>query len=53
MDEIRWLEGQLRRGRLSRRDFMGRASALGLSLAAAGVLAYRARGAEPKVWLAS
>jgi peptide/nickel transport system substrate-binding protein len=48
MDEIRWLEGQLRRGRLSRRDFMGRASALGLSLAAAGVLADRSRAAEPQ-----
>ena len=48
MDEMRWLEGQLQRGRLSRRDFVGRASALGLSLAAAGALADRARAAEPQ-----
>jgi peptide/nickel transport system substrate-binding protein len=48
MDEIRFLEQQLRRGRLSRRAFLGRASALGLTLGAAVALADRARAAEPK-----
>jgi peptide/nickel transport system substrate-binding protein len=48
MDEIRWLEGQLRREHLTRREFVGRASALGLTLASAGVLADRARAGEPQ-----
>jgi peptide/nickel transport system substrate-binding protein len=48
MDEIRWLEGQLRQERLTRRELLGRASALGLTLAGAGVLADRVRAAEPQ-----
>ncbi len=43
MDEIRRLEGQLRREHLTRREFMGRASAFGLTLASASVLSDRAR----------
>jgi peptide/nickel transport system substrate-binding protein len=48
MTEIESLERELRCGRLSRREFMGRASALGIALGAAGALADRARADEPR-----
>ncbi|MGR6466475.1 ABC transporter substrate-binding protein [Rhizobium sp. PAMB 3182] len=38
MDELRYLSGLVAKGRLSRRDFLGRSAALGVGLVAAGTL---------------
>ncbi len=47
--ELSWLGQQLTRGRISRRDFMGRAAALGVTTALAGTLCAQAvRAATPK-----
>ncbi len=47
--ELSWLGRQLTRGRISRRDFMGRAAALGVTTALAGTLyAQAVRAATPK-----
>ncbi len=49
MSELDFLTQQVKRNRISRRDFLGRASALGVSLAAAGTLYGTAlQAAEPK-----
>ncbi len=47
MDELSYLSGLVAKGRMSRRDFLGRSAALGIGLAAAGSLlstAARAQG---------
>ena len=47
--ELSWLGRQLTRGRISRRDFMGRAAALGVTTALAGTLCAQAvRAATPQ-----
>ncbi len=47
--ELSWLSRQLTRGRISRRDFMGRAAALGVTTALASTLAATAvQAASPK-----
>ena len=43
-----WLIDQARRGRISRREFLGRASALGIALTTGTALFNEARAAEPK-----
>lgn len=45
---VRDLQGLISRGHMSRRDFLARASALGLTLSAAGALADQALAATPK-----
>ncbi len=47
--ELSWLGRQLTSGRISRRDFMGRAAALGVTTALAGTLCAQAvQAAAPK-----
>ena len=48
MSKITKLEACLRDGKISRRDFLAQATALGLTIAAAGTLADGARAATPK-----
>ena len=49
MSDIRYLQQQFIRGRLTRRTFLGRAAALGISAVAANsLLAAAARAATPK-----
>lgn len=38
MDELKYLSGLVAKGRMSRRDFLGRSAAFGVGLAAAGSL---------------
>ena len=46
---LKYLENQLQRGKISRREFLGRATAIGLTLPAAMSLASKAgEAAEPK-----
>lgn len=48
MSELKFLENQVKRNRISRRDFLGRASALGLTIAAASSLYGKAlKAADP------
>ena len=49
MDELKYLSGKVAKGALSRRDFMGRASALGVTAGLAGtLLADAAKAAGPQ-----
>ena len=48
MNELKFYEGLLSKGRISRREFMGRAAALGVTAAVASSLASKAARAEPK-----
>jgi peptide/nickel transport system substrate-binding protein len=48
MNETKQLQALLKEGRIGRRDFLAGASALGLSIAAAGTLADKALAATPK-----
>ena len=46
---LRWLESELGKGRIGRREFMGRAAALGVTTALASSLAGKVASAAPKV----
>ena len=46
--QAKWLIGEMKKGRLSRREFLGRGSALGLTLAAGTGLWSKARAATPR-----
>lgn len=48
MDELRYWADQLRRGRISRREFIGRSTALGIGMALATSLLPKGALAEPK-----
>lgn len=48
MEEIRYWAGQLQKGRISRREFIGRSTALGVSIAVASSLLPKGALAEPK-----
>ncbi|MFZ5791276.1 MAG: ABC transporter substrate-binding protein [Pseudomonadota bacterium] len=48
MSELDYWKTQLARGRITRREFMGRAAALGMTTALATTLASKIAGAEPK-----
>ena len=46
--KTKWLIEEVQRGRISRREFLGRASALGIALTTGTALFNEARAAEPK-----
>lgn len=48
MEELRYWAGQLQKGRISRREFIGRSTALGVSVALASSLLPKGALAEPK-----